>query len=467
MSEEDTSGVKRRSVMKSIGVTSLGASGLTSVVSSRRPSFEGVVYDTLTQEMSGQITGTIHKKQDELNGSINIAGYTLPINNLRKIEESSTPRYGAILEEEQYQEDGEPLKVELVEHTRLNHHFSGTLTRPSDEFGRLGFTLVSGSRYDSGEVLETNTPDSRWTESPHSFSIPKQGIPTDTGSQRLTKILNEEESISNTDATQNSGTTVESQEDGTLATDQDVGTLADDEWTGSLSSSCNASSDWTAAAAITANGSSNEDWNQIAYNGTNVWKFAFHFRERPENLYQDGCTQDSETYMKPHPHNFKFSIYTASDEETSNLYFDNWDPQSGDSDGSSDNETNLLLDILGGVGGPYTAIGAAVAEYLVADNRTLSVNKANSNTNLTFDVPVKGDYSDLPQEGSKAKAAEVSVRVKSEYDSGNHSIKFMPKYTFSYKYSDENQCYDCYTYDTRYKTVIPESDLTGTFEATE
>lgn len=247
---------------------------------------------------------------------------------------------------------------------------------------------------------------------------------------------------------------------------QDCGTLDDWEWSGSLSSSCNASSDWTAAAAITANGSTNEDWNQIAYNGTNGWKFNFHFRERPENLYQDGCSRDSETWMKPHPHNFNYSIYTASDEDTSNLYFENWDPQDGDGDGSNDNETNLLLDILGGIGGPYTSIGSAVIKYLVADNDTVTVDATNLNTDLTFDVPVKGDYTDLPREtSSEAKSTEVAVRVRNEYQSDYHSVYFMPKYTFSYKYSDENQCYDCSTYTTYYKTVAPDYKLVGTYEA--
>lgn len=247
---------------------------------------------------------------------------------------------------------------------------------------------------------------------------------------------------------------------------QDCGTLDDWEWTGSLSSSCNASSDWTAAAAITANGNSNEDWNQIAYNGSNIWKFAFHFRERPENLYQDGCTQDTDTYMKPHPDNFNFSVYTDSDEDASSLWFDSWEPDNHDDDGSNNDELGLVLDILGGVGGPYTSIGAAVVDYIVSGDNSITVSEQNNNTDLTFDVPTGGDYPDLPRENSsEARSAEVSVRLQNEYQTGYHDVWFMPKYTFSYKYSDENTCYDCYTYDTRYKTVAPTYKLLGTYEA--
>lgn len=247
---------------------------------------------------------------------------------------------------------------------------------------------------------------------------------------------------------------------------QDCGTLGDTEWEGSLSSSCDASSDWTAAAAITANGSTTEDWNQIAYNGTNDWKFNFHFRERPENLYHDGCPNDGETWLKPRPHNFNFSVYTPSYEDTSNLYFDSWDPTDSDGGGSGDNEMDLVLDIVGGVGGPYTAVAVAVIDYLVSDDRTTTVDATNLNTDLTFDVPLKGDYTDLPRETSnEAKSAEVAVRVRNEYESGQHSVYFMPKYTFSYKYSDENQCYDCSTYTTYYKTVAPDYPLVGTYEA--
>lgn len=147
------------------------------------------MYDTLTQKAGGTITGNAERKQDGFQGSVNVAGYTLPLNSLTKISEKPAPRYRATLGQEKYREDDLPLQFQFVEHDGPNHHFSGTLTRPSDKYGRLGFTLRTEPDYNAEAAVEANTPDEKWMNRDHSFSIPNQGIPTDTGSRRLVKIL--------------------------------------------------------------------------------------------------------------------------------------------------------------------------------------------------------------------------------------------------------------------------------------
>lgn len=175
----------------------VGLGGFASVVSADNPTLEGVVYDTLTQKTGGTITGNVERKNGELRGAVNIAGYSLPLELLTRVDQTPEPRYNAVLEDKKYQEDGQPLKLEFIEHTGPNPHFSGTLTRPSDKFGRLGFTLVPDSEYDAQRTAEAKTPDSRWMNSEHSFSIPETGIPTDTGSRRLVEILDDTPSKEN------------------------------------------------------------------------------------------------------------------------------------------------------------------------------------------------------------------------------------------------------------------------------
>lgn len=189
MSKKDISGTKRRAVLKTMGAGTVGLGGFASVVSADNPTLEGVVYDTLTQKTGGTITGNVERKNGELRGAVNVAGYSLPLESLTRVDQTSEPRYNAILEDKKYREDSQPLKVEFVEHTGPNPHFSGTLTRPSDKFGRLGFTLVPDPEYDAQKAAEAKTPDSRWVNSEHSFLIPETGIPTDTGSRRLVQIL--------------------------------------------------------------------------------------------------------------------------------------------------------------------------------------------------------------------------------------------------------------------------------------
>lgn len=244
---------------------------------------------------------------------------------------------------------------------------------------------------------------------------------------------------------------------------ENSGTLHDADWSNSMGNSC-ASSDWTGGAGITAKGSSSEDWNQIAEGETNIWKFWIYFRERPEDLYNDWCTYDSD--WKPLPHNFNFHVYTHHDEDPSELWFPAWEPDNHDDDGSNNDEISLVLDILDGIGGPLTSIGTAVVDYIIDGDNSITVDETDYSTDLTFDCPVKGGYADLPREKSdETAAAEVSVRVQNEYADGYHSVYGIPKYTFRYTYSDPNQCSDCYAYTNRYKTITPETKPWGTFEA--
>lgn len=245
------------------------------------------------------------------------------------------------------------------------------------------------------------------------------------------------------------------------------GTLYDSEWSNSMDTSCEGYSTWTGATAITANGSSSEDWNQIAEGETNIWKFWIHFRERPENLYHDGCTYYDDDF-KPYPHNFNFHVYTHYDEDPSELWFPSWEPDNHDDDGSDNDELDLVLDIINGVGGPYTTIGTAVVDYMISGDDSIDVDESDLSTDLTFDCPADGGYDALPRENSdEARSAQVSVRIQNEYADGYHSIYGIPKYTFGYKITDPNQCTDCYAYYTEYKTVTPETKPWGTFEAVQ
>lgn len=181
-------------------------------------------------------------------------------------------------------------------------------------------------------------------------------------------------------------------------------------------------------------------------------------------MYYDNCFYDDD--FKSYPHNFNFHVYTASDEDPSELWFSGWEPDSNDDDGSNNDEIDLILDILGGTTGPYTSVGTAVVDYMIDGDNSITVNEEDSNTNLTFDCPVTGGYNDLPYEQSdETRSAEVSVRIFNEYADGYHSVYGIPKYTFGTKYSDPNQCTDYYAYVTRYKTITPERKTWGMFEA--
>ncbi|MFC5368402.1 hypothetical protein [Salinirubrum litoreum] len=235
---------------------------------------------------------------------------------------------------------------------------------------------------------------------------------------------------------------------------KDHGDLDAYDWSDSMSGVCSGASDsdWTAAYGVNASGSTSEEWNQIDQNGSNIWRFFFHFRERPENLVIDVC-QENDTYQ-PEPHNFRFVVELADAEDDSQIYLKFPEPQDGEDD-SENTELGLAMDILSNVGGLYTDIGFAVGDYLISgDGSNTYVNQENNASKLTWDVDVTGEYDDLPLETDEARGAQVSCAVKNEYADGTHSIKYQPEYTFLYRETGQTYCSCSINYE-RYKTVAP------------
>lgn len=189
MGENDFHDANRRTVLKTIGSSTIALSGFSTAVSAQSEQLRGIYYDTLTQEVGGTVTGNAEKQDGSLRGTANVAGFSIPLQKLQKTAYSANPRYNGLLTESRFKNGDQPLKIQFEEHDGRNPHFSGTITRPSGKFGRLGFYLTPDLNHDPSKAAAENTPDSRWVNSEHSFSIPNQGIPTDTGSERLGEIL--------------------------------------------------------------------------------------------------------------------------------------------------------------------------------------------------------------------------------------------------------------------------------------
>lgn len=242
---------------------------------------------------------------------------------------------------------------------------------------------------------------------------------------------------------------------------QDTGVLDEHSWTNSMSYDCSGgnTSDWEAVYGISAEGSTQEEWDQIAYNGSNIWRFFFHFEERPENLIPDACNNDG--FYPPEPSNFRFVVEIADAEDASNLYFSHPDPADGE--GESDNdELGLLLNLLGSVGNVYVSAGAAVVDYVMSGSgSSTSVQQDRNGAKYTFDIDVGGGYDDLPHVvDGEPHVADVSLRVNNEYQSDTHCVKYVPEYTFAYRdqgsFSTNCSCTETYV---EYRTV--SSDILG------
>jgi len=234
-------------------------------------------------------------------------------------------------------------------------------------------------------------------------------------------------------------------------TDKEGGILDEVSWTGSMESDCSGtSSDWRTVSGVYAEGTDSGEWGEIAYNGSNIWRFAMYFPDRPESTFEHDCRSTGVDY-RPWPENFQFTVEIGWNEDSSDLYFTHNEPKDGDGD-DDNKELDLILDVLGGAGGYYTGVGTAAIKYLI-DGNGVDFESKNLGGHYSWDVPLEGDYDDIPHENDDARSAEVRLRVNNEYTSGDHNLSVTQSYTFGY-YTDEGSstCYCDYPISEYKKT---------------
>lgn len=184
--KENRPTVSRRKVLGGIAAGAGGVITLsTSGAGAPDGDYVGFSYDTLTHQVAGRVNADLHTEGDQLRGQLNIAGFDIPVNKLRRTRNPSREEFRAVLTENGFVKDSRGLKVKL---TKFEDQYAGTATRPGSKHGILGFTLRSAdSRSDIDREMNQMVPDKNWVESNHSFTLKQKGIPTDTGVERLAK----------------------------------------------------------------------------------------------------------------------------------------------------------------------------------------------------------------------------------------------------------------------------------------
>jgi len=147
----------------------------------------GPTYDTLTHKTGQDANANLRQdSSNKIEGQLRIAGYELQLNSLEsKDSESPGIQYTKVFDSPEYRKGGTPLKLKLRVH---QNQVSGILSRTAGKYGKLGFSLFDNYRRAKAH-RQSFKPDSRWVESSHSFKVPKQGVPTDSGIDRLMDII--------------------------------------------------------------------------------------------------------------------------------------------------------------------------------------------------------------------------------------------------------------------------------------
>jgi hypothetical protein len=189
----------------------------------------------------------------------------------------------------------------------------------------------------------------------------------------------------------------------------------------------------TAATAVTAEGSSSEDWNQIEEGEDNIWRFHFHFNDRPKE-FLGPCQQSQYSSYWAEPDSYQLIAEIGGAEDENEITFLAPSPNESTNDDDENEQYGPALDILDGVGGIYTSLGAAIGRYyLNSGSSAVRLQRENFYTKYTWNLDLAGAYEDLPKsDNGEAKSVQVGMKVHSDYSSGSHSIKYTPEYTFSY-----------------------------------
>jgi hypothetical protein len=218
------------------------------------------------------------------------------------------------------------------------------------------------------------------------------------------------------------------------------------------------------ASAVNPGHTSSEAYDEIEESESDVWTFDMHFTDRPEaNL--GPCSDDDNREYWAYPEMFKFDVQIGDNESADELYLSDPDPNSGESNSNTD-EDDKILDILSdSYGNIYTDLGVAVGDYIISNDNVIADQHENGGR-YTIEVDTHGDYGDLPrEENDEARAAQVSLRVNNDYPVGtNHTVKFLPEYTFTYAKLDPITC-DCMAWFYTDKTTVPIDPGYAVFES--
>lgn len=155
----DGKSANRRSVLKSIGAASVGTTMMSSLgaATTGTRKLKGITYDTLTQEFQGPASAKVTVEENGgVSGIFQMAGFKMALGEREPLTPSVTipqPEYEAVKQKNRHQRDGLPLKLRF---TVSDTSMDGTMTRPSGDYGRLGFKLVDPSKMnlDLSEVVQ-------------------------------------------------------------------------------------------------------------------------------------------------------------------------------------------------------------------------------------------------------------------------------------------------------------------------
>ncbi|WP_154552126.1 hypothetical protein [Halorhabdus sp. CBA1104] len=182
----------RRSVLKqmsgSVGAGLVGLSGIGTVAADSKRKFVGVTYDTRTHQVQRPAHAQIqHHGEGEISGKLQLGGFNIKLGDSGTLSpyKKAGPlwQYYIELTEPQYTRDGEKLICKLEFD---GHHIVGIVTRPSDRFADLSYTMNAKENGASvGKIRKMLSPEEEAKKFDEVPDISEKGVPTSTSLKNL------------------------------------------------------------------------------------------------------------------------------------------------------------------------------------------------------------------------------------------------------------------------------------------
>lgn len=185
-------GISRRDVLHKSGAsitTSAISMGLVGNVTAKPASTDprqylGATYHTITHEAQQDVSAELKRDNSyRLTGTINAAGYKIPVGKDSPISPvkgkgNSRVYYGRV-NQPHLREDGLPLTFKLEDYEDF---MVGYLTRPSNDYAKLGITInQEGPRISAAAIRGMLPGGGSGRSNVAAHKLPKAGIPIEKG----------------------------------------------------------------------------------------------------------------------------------------------------------------------------------------------------------------------------------------------------------------------------------------------
>lgn len=437
MSDMTSNDTNRRNVLRMLGtapVAGLLSTSATALDTGTEREFRGLSYDPKTHIEQRPARATIELTEDGPTGTLQVAGFRLPIES-DDLEETGRVEnlagYRFEFDDERFTKNGLGLEGDLQTDGR---NIVGSITRPSGAYDELSFTLKA---VDEGGKPERIRRALSKEDIENVRDLPDEGIPTRLSAREMTE-LREAQSESNDDDEDTFTTT--SSEDDEIEVVDETQTSQYFGWDGSdcdYYDSINTSANYRLSYSTKNNDKLDPD--ELEDNSFRTVYLHGHFEDVPEKLIQDDCYGYG--FDKALAVSVGYSVKTDDTDETD---LDNMFPRENNSEEELDSWLDATLSVISAIPSPWTTVGSTAVKLILengsTDDLSTDINTTYTTKEFVWDINLATNEGPEVFPTNREETSAVSFQVEDGYlEPGEETnVEITSEFTYEYPSHDDN-----------------------------